>query len=274
MNNKQITVNQHYVPRCYMKNFSTIKGNGKKEKQLITFYQFEGELLKENIPTESICYEKYFYGEDGKIEKDFSEKEAKWSRVIKDIISAATYNLDKNQEEEIKEFAIFQYNRTLAMHNHSKNTMVEFMESIIPKNISEDEVKRLKEEINEKIENESSVLDLIDICEGAIESIDDLNISLIKFNTEEKLITSDMPIIMINPFSPSQVGIAMIGIIILFPVSPDKLVMIYDSKIYTECNSFMTISNEKDVINLNKYQMISAEERILSKELGGTPKYV
>lgn len=267
MNNNQTTVNQHYVPRCYMKNFSIVKGSGKKEKQLISFYQFDRELLRKNIPTESVCYEKYFYGEDGKIEKNFAAKETEWARVIRNIVSAETYNLDKIQEKAIKEFATFQYCRTLAMYNHSKNIMSEFMESIIPKGISEHEINKLREQINEKIENELSVSDLISTCEGLLETMDDLNISLIKFNTEKKLITSDMPIIMINPFSPSQVGFAMVGIIILFPVSPEKLVMIYDDKIYIDCNKFMTINNEKDVINLNKYQVISAEERILSKEV-------
>lgn len=267
MNNNQITVNQHYVPRCYMKNFSIVKGIGEKEKQLIAFYQFDRELLKENIPTKSICYEKYFYGEDGKIEKELAAKETKWSEVLKNIISAETYNLHKGQEKAIKEFATFQYCRTLAIYNHGKNIMAEFMESLISKNMSEDEKNMLKEQISEKFENELSASDMISSCESFVETMDDLNISLIKFNTEKKLITSDMPIIMINPFSPYQVGVAMVGIIILFPVSPDKLVMIYDGKVYIDCKNFMTVSNEDDVINLNKYQMISAEERILSKKV-------
>lgn len=267
MDNNKVTKKQHYVPRCYMKNFSIVKISGAKEKQLIAFYQFDRELLKENIPTESICYENYFYGEDGKTEKEFATKETEWAKVIRDIVSADTYNLDRNQEYLIKEFATFQHCRTLAMYNHNKNIMKEVMEKIIPKGISEYEKNMLKEQISEKVENELSTLDMINSCEHFIKIMDDLKISLIQFNTEKKLITSDMPIIIINPFSPSQVGIAMIGIIILFPVSPDKLVMIYDDKVYTECKNFMIISNEEDVINLNKYQVISAEERILAKEL-------
>ncbi len=267
MDNNQVTEKQHYVPRCYMKNFSTVKGSGAKEKQLIAFYQFDRELLKENIPTKSICYENYFYGEDGKIEKEFAIKENEWAKVIRDIVSADTYNLDRNQECLIKEFATFQYCRTLAMYNHNKNIMKELMENIIPKGISEYEKNMLKEQISEKVENELSTSDMINSCDYFIKTMEDLKVSLIQFNTEKRLITSDMPIIIINPFSPNQVGIAMVGIVILFPVSPNKLVMIYDDKIYTECKNFMTISNEEDVINLNKYQLISAEERILAKEL-------
>ena len=69
-----ITVDQHYVPRFYMKNFSLVKGTGKKEKVFISFFQFDEKLYREHIPTKTICYENYFYGEDGEIEKEFANR--------------------------------------------------------------------------------------------------------------------------------------------------------------------------------------------------------
>ena len=40
---KQITINQHYVPRFYMKPFAeVIRKNSNNEKALIAFYQFNG----------------------------------------------------------------------------------------------------------------------------------------------------------------------------------------------------------------------------------------
>lgn len=118
----QITIDQHYVPRSYLKNFANVKGTGKKEKALVSFYQFQGELLKENIPTKSICYKSYFYGEDGRVEKEFSEREAKWAAVIKEIINANAYCLGTEQESLIKEFVIYQFSRTSAMHNFVKES--------------------------------------------------------------------------------------------------------------------------------------------------------
>lgn len=35
---EQITIDQHYVPRFYMRNFAINKGEGKKEKSLISFF--------------------------------------------------------------------------------------------------------------------------------------------------------------------------------------------------------------------------------------------
>ncbi|MEJ8555321.1 DUF4238 domain-containing protein [Tepidibacter sp. Z1-5] len=262
----QITVDQHYVPRFYMKNFSIIKGTGKKEKALISFYQFDEGLLKDKIPTKSICYKEYFYGEDGEIEKDFSEKEKKWAKTIRSIIETDKYNLTEGQEKAIKQFAIFQYCRTLAMYNYSKDTMseilLESMNNMIP-DVKEEIARKL---VNKKIEDEIHVADIIEVCDELVQVIDDLDVSIIKFNTTKKLITSDMPVVIMNPFCSNKAGFANVGVVILFPVSPEVMVVIYDRKIYNNCNPYMVISDEQEVINLNKYQVINAEERILSKE--------
>lgn len=264
--NKQITVNQHYVPRFYMKNFSIIKGSGRKEKALISFYQFDDQLLKQNIPTKSICYKDYFYGEDGKIEKDFANKERRWAEVIQSIINIDKYNLDEEQEKQIKEFAIFQYCRTLAMYNYTKDMIVEIEHRLITDKFPDADEEVIRELVSKKIEKKEMIADTINMCEELVEEINDLSISIIKFDTTKKLITSDMPVIGINPFDSSKVGFSVVGIVIFFPISPDIMVMIYDSKIYENCANYMTISNEQDVINLNKYQLISAEERIMAKE--------
>lgn len=249
-----------------MKNFSTIKGFGKKEKALIGFYQFDGELLKTNIPTKSICYKNYFYGEDGKIEKDFATKEKEWAKVIKHIIESNKYDLDKYQEKTIKQFAIFQYSRTLAIYNYTKGMMYEMLEEHIKNSMPDVDDEKLRELVNKKVENETHISIIIKICDEIVKVINDLDLAIIKFNTTKKLITSDMPIITLNPFCPDKAGFANVGIVILFPVSPEVMVIIYDGKIYKKCNPYMIINNEQEVINLNKYQVISAEERILSKD--------
>lgn len=262
---EQITINQHYVPRFYMKNFSTIKKSKKEEKVLIGFYQFNQSLLKNNIPIKSICSEDYFYGEDGKIEKYLSTKETKWAKVIYDIINTNEYNLDSLQENLIKEFAVFQYCRTLGTYNYQKDMMSEMLQKLVSYEVHDVDDEIVRSMVNEKVQNEWCTSDIIDMCDSLVESIDDLNISIIRFDTTSKLITSDMPIIIINPFCPDTVGLETVGIVILFPVSPNVIVVIYDGKIYNSCRPYMVIDKEEDVINLNKYQVISAEERIMSK---------
>ncbi|MDZ5014209.1 DUF4238 domain-containing protein [Clostridium perfringens] len=262
--NKQITRNQHYVPRFYLKNFSKIKGSGKKEKSLISFYQLDRNLLRENIPTKSICYEEYFYGEDGKMEKFFSNKESEWASVINDIIKSNSYSLDIKQESLIKEFAIFQYCRTSATYKHTNGIISEIKQKSIYEEFNYIDKGKT---FNENLEEVISISDILNNCEEMIKCIDDLKISIIKFDTTNKLITSDMPVIRINPFSYDMVWLESVGIVILFPISNEFMVMIYDSKLYKNCSNYMVSTNEQDVINLNKYQVMSVEERIMSNRI-------
>ena len=106
--NQNIPIDQHYVPRSYLRNFSKIIGTGKKEKNHVCFFQFLGEFYRENVPTKSICYKYYFYGEDGILEKSLSVQESQWSKVLKKCCQMQCYDLDQNDESDIKEFAIYQ----------------------------------------------------------------------------------------------------------------------------------------------------------------------
>lgn len=59
----KITVNQHYIPRFYMKYFGNIKNMGtKKEKALISFYQFKDtEILRQYFINHPQSIDKYTF---------------------------------------------------------------------------------------------------------------------------------------------------------------------------------------------------------------------
>lgn len=270
----QITIKQHYVPRFYMKNFSTIVGSGEKEKAFIAFYQFEGDISRKEIQTKTLCYEEYFYGMDGKIEKDFSVKESLWAVTIRNIVHSSEYNLDEETLKSIKHFAVYQYSRTLATYKHGKAVMSEIMTTGLHNNAPSIKKEEIRKIVNNKLDNEICVADVIKDCDELVKLIDDLDVSIIKYNTENKLITSDMPVVRINPFCPRNTGMANVGIIIFFPISPETLVIIYDGKVYKDLRNFVISNDEQDVINLNKYQYLSAEERILSKHLDEIKLYI
>lgn len=262
--NQNIPIDQHYVPRSYLRNFSKIIGEGKKEKNHVCFFQFFGELYKENIPTKSICYKHYFYGEDGILEKSLSVQEGQWSKVLKKICQMQCYDLDQNDEANIKEFAIYQFARTLASLNFTKDTAKNILAECVKAHLNISIDSNIEKLLIDKVNDSVAPSMLIDICNHILDDLNDLKISIHKFKTTHKLITSDAPVIITNPFSISSAGFANIGIFIMFPISPDTLVTIFDAKIYDKGRSFIESSNEQDVINLNKYQVISAEERIIS----------
>ena len=119
----------------------------------------------------------------------FSEKEAKWAGVIRDIINSKEYDLNNKQEKLIKEFAVFQYCRTLAMYNYQKDTMNEVLEEIVSHQSPNVKKEVVKSFVKEKVQNELNISDIISICDRLVESIYDLNISIIRFDTSSKLIS-------------------------------------------------------------------------------------
>lgn len=263
--NQNIPIDQHYVPRSYLRNFSKIIGEGKREKNQVCFFQFLGEFYRENVPTKSICYKHYFYGEDGILEKSLSVQEGQWSKVLKKCCRIHSYDLDPNDESVIKEFAIYQFARTLASLNFTKCTAKDILAECVKAHFNIQIDSNIEKMLVDKVNESVSPSMLISICNHILDDLDDLKISIHKFKTTHKLITSDAPVIITNPFSISSAGFANIGIFIMFPISPDVLVAVYDDKIYGNGGSFIESSNEQDVINLNKYQLISAEERIISE---------
>lgn len=264
---EQITIDQHYVPRFYMKNFAITKGEGKKEKSLISFFQFDKEICRENIPTKSVCYEQYFYGEDGNIEKMLAAKEGKWGKTINKIVRKPDEKLLSEDILLLKEFGVYQYGRTLAMFNYNKQAVSDMLAGSFSNFNPNIDSEIIRDKVDDKVQNEMSVSQIVEISNELVEELDDLEVMVVEFDTQGKLITSDMPVIMTNPFSIDKAGMANVGVVMMYPISAKVLIVIYDSKIYISFNQYIKNCNEEDIVNLNKYQVLSAEERIMSDKL-------
>lgn len=258
------TINQHYVPRFYMKNFSNVKNIGtKKEKSLISFYQFKNNLLKENIPINSICAEDYFYDEDGRIENTLSNLEGKWSKSLKNAINE---NITMNDIENIREFAVYQFARTKAMLYHNREITESIMRKVLNQNISHiSDKESFNTLLKDKVENEITPESILANMKKLIFVMSDLKMKIINNKTEKKFITSDVPIIMTNPFHVHISGLASIGEVLFFPISPFKMIFFYDGKLFDEIPD--NIESEVIIEIFNNYQYISADERILAMNL-------
>lgn len=216
----QITINQRYVPRFYMKYFANIKNAGtKKEKVLISFYQFKDSMLKENIPISSICSEDYFYDQDGRIENALAVLETMWNKALKNAIDD---NLTADDIESIKEFVLYQIVRTKAMLSHNREMATTMMEGILKKefgDIVDDD--NVKEYLANKIQNEITPEFGLSIVKEVMPTIRDLETKIISNETETKFITSDVPIIIINPLGIHNAGLDSIGEVVFFSyISP------------------------------------------------------
>lgn len=258
----QITVNQHYVPRFYMKHFANIKKAGTRgEKALISFYQFKDNLFRENIPTNSICSEDYFYDKDGKIENTLGNMEAVWSKALNNVIDDE-FTID--DIESIREFAIYQISRTKAMLTHNREMATNVIKGILKQqsvDVSDEEMEFIEKKIQDEITPELG----LSIVKKTISAILDLKMKVITNETETKFITSDVPVIVINPLGIHSAGLNSIGEVIFFPISPCKMIIFYDAKLFGKLPD--RICDESIIEVFNQYQYISAGERLLAKEI-------
>lgn len=267
----QITKNQHYVPRFYMKPFSIIKNEGtKKEKALISFYQFKDNLFKDNIPTTSVCSEDFFYDEDGKIENKLAKKEGKWGSAISKINH--NERLDASEINDVREFVAYQVSRTKAMLNHNQDMVATIMENIISAENTSWDKSVVKEVVKKRVEKEITSEYSLSLVKNVLPIINDLEMGVLENKTEIAFFTSDVPVIIVNPLGVHRAGLADIGTVIFFPTSQRKMVMFYDSKFYGKIVEEIQDSECVDVFN--KYQFISADERTLALNSTEFKKFV
>lgn len=260
----QITVNQHYVPRFYMKHFANVKNKDtKKEKVLISFYQFKDYVFKEDIPTSSICSENYFYDRDSKVEKMLADMETKWSKALKNTIDE---NFTLDDIESIREFVVYQISRTKAMLFHNREMATTIMKAALKQQFGDVADKGdVKELLENKIHDEITPELGLSIVKEIIPIIQDLKMQIITNETKMRFITSDVPVIIINPLSIYSAGLGSVGEVIFFPISPCKMIIFYDAKLFGKLPD--RIYDESIVGIFNQYQYVSADERLLAKKI-------
>ncbi len=267
----QITKNQHYVPRFYMKPFSNIKNEGtKKEKNLISFYQFENNIIKDDIPTSSICSEDYFYDKNGNIENKLADKERKWAKTFRKINSHSA--LTQDEIIDVKEFAAFQIARTKAMLIHNQDTATSIVADIL--HITNEHIDKsiIKDIVSDEVKDWITSEYNLTLVNTILNVIEDLDICVLENKTSTPLFTSDAPVITINPLSINHAGLGNVGTVIFFPCSPQMLIMLYDRKFYGKIVS--EIHDIECVDVFNKYQYINAHERILASNSTEFEKHI
>jgi hypothetical protein len=252
---------QHYVPQFYMKAFT----NG--ENKFYVYQTDKDKMIDVPVFYGNQCQKKYFYGEDGVWENKLALMEQKWAKVIKKIIHEQ--DLDSDDKKSLKEFAVYQRQRTYAEEKYREQERIELLiecgKMLYFQNgwQFDEEAEKI---CRERVLNEKTPAENLELAMKITSYIEDLDVLIIHYNTKNELISSDVPVIAINPFYSPNIGYSVIGLVMFFPISTHKLVVIYDAKMYTRYKQMSVIesNDEEEVKNLNAYQFIAAEELIFS----------
>ncbi len=246
---------QHYVPKCYLKNFTN-------NEMLFSVYNHKTEKFIDNVTYKTQCQKDYFYNPEW--EEKLNKIETKWGKIFKKI--NCEDNLSIDEVKLLKIFSIYQYLRTKVEYNHSFEIEKESFREYYRMDCLSKKTPYTDSEFNaswDLLDKYSSPVEHLNNAEEFENEIDDLDLLIITYNTNTRLISSDSPVIMLNPFC-KNVGFKTIGLVIFFAVSPDKLVVFYDSKIYSEFKNvlYFISYDEKEVKALNNIQYIMSEDII------------
>lgn len=169
----------------------------------------------------------------------------------------------------IKQFAVYQKQRTSATNEYLKQGRLDLVMGygkMLYANkgwIFDDEAERI---CKERALSEATLAENLEIAMRLVKYLDDLGILIINYDTRKELVSSDVPVVVINPFHKFTIGYGCMGLIIFFPVSRHKLVVIYDDKMYTRFKNvqYVNMDDEVEVCNLNALQYVSAEKILFS----------
>jgi hypothetical protein len=235
--------NQHFVPKCYLKRFSA-----GYEGRAINVYNLNRQMAIQNASVKDQCSGNYFYGKDLRLEKLLSEEEALYDRIVMQVIGGNA-RFKQGYGEHLKRFAYLQFCRTESASWRFTLAMQDML-SVGGK---------LNDNVDWKEFKQQCVLDLVSAFVDTIDPTSDLSICIVRNQTHAPFIASDDPSVLTNRlYAQNRVakgmtsGIASAGAILLLPISPQCLVVIYGGDVYYLPNNlgFTTLRNSDDQLQI------------------------
>ncbi len=252
-------VNQHFVPKFYLKYFSVNRNN-----KSLNIFNKDIEKYIENASLASQAYKKYYYGKDGEMEKSLADVESRAALLLNKI---SKDKILPNQLSELHRFLLFFILLTDLRNLNYNNKLKESLNSMHNSIFNKGEVVDPKFDLrtDNTVELSLSTLPLsIDVCA-------DLGFKLIINDTKLPFVTSDQPVIKYNQYlenvTPKSMntGYGSLGLQIIFPLSPNTLIFFYDQDIYRVGSAkkrIVNIAKEAEIDMLNLLQILNSGTNI------------
>lgn len=253
---------QHYVSLFYLKFFS----HNNKGRQ-ISLYNLKSHkyIIKSSLRDQAS--ENYFYGSNGVMESGFEILENRTSKVLSQMIKENWHpKYYSKNHHVILTFTILLNARTQRTADEL-NEMVDKLSKLI---LAKD--PRVKNRLDEvKIGYIKPAQINVQIVASMIPIAMDLGFKIILNKTKTSFITSDHPVVFYNQFfesrkyMESEIGLASKGLQIFFPISPQHLLIFYDTGIYKvggKSHRPIDVSNTKEIDDLNRLQILNARDNL------------
>ena len=249
---------QHFVPKFYLRQFST--------NDRLSVFDVKQNTIYENTHYSTHCKENFLYGKDGKRENILAELETEWAKELKRIHEGG-FTFGINSIKTVKQFLAYQLLRTPIAKETTRDSFVEMTKQIVPIIAMFENIDLSKINIDKFSKNlvDDQEIEYVDINFNIISQsegyIDDLGFIILDNHTNEVFITSENPVIVKNYFqSYGGIGSDCFGIVYMMPISSSKYLILFDKKMYPKLidKTYLIIDDLCIVAALNTYQYYNA----------------
>jgi hypothetical protein len=252
---------QHYVPQFYLRNFSS-------DRNSIAFYSVKSSASFNTASIKGQCCKDYFYGKDIQPDKALREIETEAAIIIKKIISARQLPPKLSKDHKVlMTYVLLQHARTVNAGTEYDEAADRQIKHIFIRCRGDKRPEDLK---GVRIKWDNAVKQSLIHTMEVYPLVLDLELLLITVDSGKYFITSDNPVVLYNQYLEernyaSNTGLQSIGLQMFFPLSPDCLLLCFDSWVYDIKPSnqrTIKISRAADVRKINELQLLNAVENI------------
>ena len=258
---------QHFVPQFYLKNFAD-----DFNRKSIGLFHLDSKQVHQSVSIRSQCQEDYFYSKSLVFEKAVKIIEDFTAPVISEVLTTNKFPSNDKWISILLPFIASLYGRTKVQKDVIDSFFTIVGESVLEANREQFPIKDYSFSDFKKNYNLSFIEPAIKAHNTTFLSFPillDLEAVLLCNKTYEGFVTSDNPIVFYNKLyenckSYATTGMSHLGLKIFFPISSDKLLMLYDPKIYKlkAKNRLIEISKIEDVREINKLQWLNADNNL------------
>jgi len=252
--------NQHYVPKFYLRNFS-------KTGKSINVYNISNQRIICGDSIKNQCSSDYFYGKNGLLENTFQEIETQAGSILKNISDKQIIPKLKTKEHSVLQiFLATLKSRTKFKFGESNETIDRIAKSTseLHPYVSQDMLNKVS------IKYDNPLQQPLKIAFSNYHLLQDLNIHILYNNTLTDFVTSDNPVIYFNKWTQhikecGSIGLASKGLLIILPINPTILLVLYDSSIYklgTKKQTKTEINAVEEIEEFDRLQWLNAEDNI------------
>ena len=241
------------MPKVYLRPF-TRDGAGRA----INVFNVDRQRLIRDASVRHQCSGSYFYGEDYELDEAIQFVERSYGSVARKMIEKPT-ELSGMQQLVLKRFWLLQYLRTEAAAKRAVEMNATMCDEI---GVNEDRFR---------LNIRDAVRMAMMIYAEQMGIVDDLEVCVLRNNTDTPFLTSDDPAVASNWWHlldkrtrGSGFGLGSAGLVFFLPISPRLLCLGYDGDVYNvpSRSGFLTVRSAWDVKRLNEHQYLNCRANL------------